>query len=274
MILLRPVLHLYVSRDMTSFQSEMRFEIETPDEHCIVLHLSGDATQRVVLALHGITSECTEGGLYLSLASRLHSQGVSTATFDFRGHGRSPTPFRSATVSGMVLDFICVYDFLVNHFDEVDIVCASFGASIALLASRVHALPQTRRVVMWNPVVSYTATFTRASTEWGRKFYPQLELGQAFRVSSHAVGESGLALGREMISQIALMSPELESFGDSKLVTLIHSKQDSIVPFAATEQYAVRHGLMARLHSLDGADHGFDGFENEILGITDAALLQ
>ena len=127
---------------------------------------------------------------------------------------------------------------------------------------------------MWNPVVSYGETFTRASTEWGRNFYPQLELGQTFRVSSQAIGEAGLELGREMISQIALMSPELESFGDSKLVTLIHGKHDSIVPFSATEQYAVRHSLLARLHSLDGADHGFDGFESEILDITVGALLE
>ncbi len=245
--------------------NETKFAVSAPDGHHLSIHLVAGEGNHCVLMLHGITSERTEGGLYTDLTHHLLNRNISAAAFDFRGHGESKMTFEMATVAGMALDFASAYKVLTARYAEVTLVCASFGASIALLASRALTLSSTKRVVLLNPVLSYAETFSHATTTWGKNFFPQVDSAEFWDIRTHDTGDRNLHLGREMITQIALMDPEQLGFDSGKQITIIHGTEDDIVPIALSQAFVARSEGDTTLIEVRGASHGFEGHEEFVL---------
>ena len=121
----------------------MDTRLMTPDGHNIAAIHKSRGASRVVLLCHGITAEKNEGGLYTSFAQALAEHGLDSFRFDFRGHGESSINSADASIAGMVIDLDTVLSRLSEHYITVDIVAASFGASIVLLLAQ-HTPRRTR----------------------------------------------------------------------------------------------------------------------------------
>jgi alpha-beta hydrolase superfamily lysophospholipase len=159
----------------------------------------------VALMVHGITAEKTESGFYTALGQRLLARGMSVLSIDLAGHGDSELPFDQTCVTLMAEDLVAACAFAAARHGALHLVCASFSASLYLLAQAAGLAPAAG-VVLLNPVTDYRANFIEADTAWGRAFCPQLSAPDFWTVPHHAVHGGPLTLSRRFISELALMS--------------------------------------------------------------------
>jgi len=219
---------------------------------------SPKAGPRAALLMHGITAEKTETGLYTQLADRLLAQGVSVLSIDLPGHGDSPLPFEQTNVAAMVQDLAAAWAWLQARHAEIVPVCMSFSASVFLLG-QAAGLPRPQRVVLLNPVTDYRANFIEADTAWGSGFAPQLADPGFWTVASHAVPGTPLRLGRQLISELALLAPQAVSLPAGMQVLVIHGDADTVISLASAQRFARERCPLASTSFVvvAGAEHGF-----------------
>lgn len=219
---------------------------------------SAAAGPRAALLVHGITAEKTETGFYTQLAERLLAQGVSVLSIDLPGHGDSPLPFEQTNVAAMVQDLAAAWAWLQARHVEIVPVCMSFSASVFLLG-QAAGLPRPARAVLLNPVTDYRANFIKADTAWGRGFAPQLDDPAFWSLPSHAVPGSERRLGRQLISDLALLAPQAVSLPAEMQLLILHGDADSVISLASAQRFARERCPLAstRFVVVAGAEHGF-----------------
>lgn len=220
--------------------------------------------REIVLLCHGITSEKTEGGFFTALTSELERGNLSTLSFDFRGHGESSIPFEQANISGMVEDLIQVYAYASSQGYSVSFVCASFGASVFLLAQSKFSFPETK-VVFINPVTDYFANFVSADTEWGRSFAPQISNRLFWEMARYPIPARNVNLGRSFISELALLEPQSVTVSKNISMLVMHGDADTVISQESCRRFVNRQNNNS-LHfiGISGAGHGFDGFQEQV----------
>lgn len=219
---------------------------------------------RAALLVHGITAEKTESGLYLQLAERLLAQGVSVLSIDLPGHGDSAIAFEDTSVTQMVEDLFHARGFLAARHPQVTLVCMSFSASVYLLACAA-GLPASAGVVLLNPVTDYRVNFIEADTDWGRGFCPQLAEPGFWAVPQHAVHGGPRRLGRRLISELALMSPQSVRPPPSQRLLVLHGTADSVISLASARAFVAGRAPAARLIEVPDAEHGFHTVPGAVL---------
>ena len=223
------------------------------------------------LLVHGITAEKAEGGLYLRLAERLLTQGVGVLSMDLPGHGDSAIAFEDASVSQMVEDLVHAHRFLADRHAAVTLVCMSFAASVYLLASAA-GLPRCDSVVLLNPVTDYRANFVEADTDWGRAFCPQLAQPGFWTVPHHALPGDTRRLGRRLISELALLSPQSVRPPAAQRLWVLHGTADSVISLASARVFVAGRAPHARFIEVPGAEHGFHTVPGAVLAAVDEAV--
>jgi alpha-beta hydrolase superfamily lysophospholipase len=216
------------------------------------------AGPRAALLMHGITAEKTETGFYTRLAERLLAQGVSVLSIDLPGHGDSPLPFEQTSVGAMVQDLAAAWAWLRARHAEIVPVCMSFSASVFLLG-QAAGLPRPARAALLNPVTDYRANFIESDTPWGRGFAPQLADPAFWSLPSHAVHGSERRLGRQLISDLALLAPQAVSLPVGMQLLILHGDADSVISLASAQRFARERCPLAstRFVVVPGAEHGF-----------------
>ena len=231
----------------------------------VVPALYQDAGPRAALLVHGITSQKEEdGGFYLALAERFAEMGLSVLSIDLPGHGDSPLAFEDTAPSLMVEDMAVALAFLRARHTPTLVVCASFGASVYLLA-RAAGLPLPDAAVLLNPVTDYRTNFVCADLPWGRSFAPQLAHPGFWALTDHAVPDGPLRLGRRMLSELALLSPQAVRLPDSLRLLVLHGTADEVISLASARAFVnSRAPRSTEFDEVPGAGHGFHGFHSQV----------
>jgi uncharacterized protein len=214
-----------------------------------------------VILAHGITVDREEDGMFERLAEALLGAGLGSVRFSFRGHGRSGVPSSAMTISGEALDLKAVVDYIVTSNRRLTaVIASSFGAvSTGLMARYLER--RVESIVLWNPVLDLTATFTSPTTRWGRnnfsgKNVENIQHDGTFKIDGEF--EVGIVFWEELhhfkpaASLLATVTP----------VLIIHGDHDDYVPFEVAQAFATK-----RRHTtfipVPGADHGFPDDRDE-----------
>jgi alpha/beta superfamily hydrolase len=223
------------------------------------------SSSKAVLLAHGIGVDLDECGMFSKLAARLAASGYSSLRFSFRGHGASDGTDREMTIAGEVLDLRAGLDWVLERFDEVNLLGCSFGAVAACLSLPVYE-PRLQKLILWNPVLDLPATFLKPTLPWGlQNFSPQAQAGAL--ATGFLPIDGTFKLGRVALDEMAhhdigeyLVAATIETL-------IVHGDDDHSVPYESSRQAAQsRPGIV--LQTIRGSDHGFSGHANEVIAAT------
>ena len=212
---------------------------------------AGEKCQMVML-LHGFTGNKSLRPL-TDIADLLESRGVASIRFDFNGHGESEGDFVNMTVLNEIEDAKRVYDYVrgLEYVDSVSVAGHSQGGVVTSMLAGELGAEKIHSIVLLAP-----AAVLRDDALRGSFFGVAIDAGNP----PESVDIWGHKLGREYVltSQTLQIYPTAEKFTGN--VCLIHGTADRIVPYTYSEHYN-RLYRNSELHLIQGADHGFTGFE-------------
>ena len=209
----------------------------------------------IVMILHGFTGNKNEK-LLTTLADALEAKNIASVRFDFNGHGESEGKFEEMTVLNEIEDARKVYEY-VKGLDYVDSVCIaghSQGGVVTSMLAGELGRDNVKKVVLFAPAAVLRDDALRG-TVMGMRYDagnpPEIvDLYGAYK------------LGRDYI----LTAQTLPIYETAEKFTgpacMIHGKADRIVPYTYSMVYE-RIYANGKLNLIEGADHGFKGFEDE-----------
>ncbi len=209
----------------------------------------------LVMILHGFTGSKNEK-LLKTFADTLESAGIASIRFDFNGHGESEGSFVNMTVLNEIEDARHVYEYVrdLRYVDSVSIAGHSQGGVVSSMLAGELGKDAFRSVVLFAP-----AAVLRDDALRGNVMGVAYDAGNPPE-SVKIFGRYDLGRDYMLTSQTLPIYETAEKFTGA--VCVIHGKADRIVPYTYGERY---HKIYANseLHLLDGADHGFTGYEDE-----------
>ncbi len=233
------------------------FKLKSADNHSIPVNYYKRGGTNLIVASHGITSEKTEEGIYPNFFDKLPAS-YDALCFDFRGHGESDWKPTDATIAGEMLDLMAVVGWAQNqNYTSLFHVATSFGASIALLSFSAYKLKCFKKVVFWNPVISYWNTFIESKVEWGHEFFNQQTLLELSERRNTHIPDTQFDISAIMTQEMMVLHPEHYKWPDQTPLLIIHGDADTLVPVNDAINYA-KNNKNVKLSVLAGVDHGFD----------------
>lgn len=207
----------------------------------------------LVMILHGFTGSKNDK-LLKTFADALEAAGIASIRFDFNGHGESEGDFVNMTVLNEIEDARHVYEYVrdLRYVSDVSIAGHSQGGVVAsMLAGELGQ--DFRRVILFA-----AAAVLRDDAIRGNVFGITYDAGNPPE-SVKIFGRYDLGREYMLTAQTLPIYETAEKFTGP--VCLIHGKADRIVPYTYSERYHKNYAL-SELHLIDGADHGFTGFED------------
>lgn len=222
----------------------------------------------VTILCHGYTAS-KRHPLITSLCTGIVAEGRTVVRFDFSGNGGSTGEFRYSNYAQEAEDLRAVIQQLrENYAWRVDtIVGHSKGASVVLLyGAKYNDVPNIVNLAgRWRMERGMDALF-------GEEAMKRMEAGSPYTMRTRRVDWDGskVALEYQMtIEQVrgraAIdMAAAVAALHDGTHVLTIHGDQDSVIPVQDGRDLhaAVKEG---ELIVLEGAGHGFDGFEQQVV---------
>lgn len=213
----------------------------------------------MVMILHGFTGNKNEK-LLKTFADALEAEGIASIRFDFNGHGESEGDFVNMTVLNEIEDAKKVYEH-VKAFDWVKSVSVTGhsqgGVVTSMLAGELGA-ENVKAIVLFAP-----AAVLRDDAIRGNVMGTTYDAGNPPE-SVSIFGRYNLGRDYMLTAQTLPIYETAEKFTGPACV--IHGTGDRIVPYTYGERYNKIY-KDSELHLIDGADHGFTGFENEAVKI-------
>lgn len=216
-----------------------------------------------ILMLHGITTQKHEwGNFFGNLARSFAERGIASLRIDFRGHGDSSEPPTKFSVASQVLDVIAAVDWLLKRScaRRIHLLGCSFGSPPAIFVAAMRtSVVGTLSFVC--PVLDYSATFLRPTTEWASKLFTDKTIQQAFAKGTLKMNDT-FAIDAKLLIEMQFLKP-FDVLRDIHTPTLvIHGQADSMVPFAISKRHtkSLDH---VRLLGIPGMDHGFTDQHDE-----------
>ena len=213
----------------------------------------------MVMILHGFTGNKNEK-LLTTLADALEAKGIASIRFDFNGHGESEGDFVNMTVLNEIEDAKQVYAY-VRDLRYVESVCVAGhsqgGVVTSMLAGELGA-EAIKKVVLLAP-----AAVLRDDAIRGSVMGTTYDAGNPPE-SVKIFGRYNLGRGYMLTSQTLPIYETAEKFTGP--ACMIHGTADRIVPYTYSQRYAKIYAN-GELHLIEGADHGFTGFEDEAANI-------
>jgi alpha-beta hydrolase superfamily lysophospholipase len=243
-------------------------KIETKDGHDIKFIEQFVSSNEVVLLCHGITSEKNEGGTYTAFAKQLQENKISSFRFDFRGHGSSEIFSSEATVAGMIVDLYVIITELSKKYKTINLVAASFGASVTLLLLQQTKFASLNKICLWNPVTDYASTFTSTKLPWGSSFFPQTGMKDAIDKAPIKVNDKGFHLGVKMIAEFYYYKPSSVDLKTFPSTLIMHGKKDTIVSYKDSEAFAKGNKRKMKLQLFPNGSHGLEEDQQRVFDET------
>lgn len=214
----------------------------------------GAASGAPFLFFHGLNSSRDEHlGAYAELARGLARAGRASLRCDARAHGTSPAAPEEFTLLNLVRDGGAALDWLLDETgaERAVLVGTSFGGPPATLVASLRP-PQVAGLALVAPAADLYGLFAAPKIPIRVEHYGDLVAEGVWG------GRSIVADGRTFPPQLAFELATVD-LGASLArttcpVTIVHGDQDSIVPFADSEELA-RRQPRAQLHSMANTEH-------------------
>lgn len=234
--------------------------LEASDGHRLHLHVHRPKANRpplrAVVLLHGIFTNSSENGRLDEMADALADKGIVALRFDFRGHGKSSWPSTSFSPLAAIRDLHAAVLWCSLNSLSVSLLGSSYGGSIALTYLSLYKTFRADRLVLWNPVIDYNATFTDPSLPWGEALFTaerveQLRATNVTRLMPH------FRAGGSLYDEMLVLEPyrQLETIIAPTLI--LHGDADDKVPIDATRHHAGTFSDAVKYSEVPGAGHGF-----------------
>lgn len=210
---------------------------------------------KMVMLLHGFTGNKTNRPL-TDIADLLEAEGIASVRFDFNGHGESEGDFVNMTVLNEIEDARKVFEFVkgFEYVSDISIAGHSQGGVVTSMLAGELGADNVKSIVLLAP-----AAVLRDDALRGNVF------GSAFDAGN--VPEKVTVMGKFDVGHDYFLTAQTLPIYDTAMkftgpAFMIHGTADRIVPYTYSENY---HRLYknSKLHLIEGADHGFNGFEEE-----------
>mgnify|MGYP000598433381 CR=1 FL=1 len=207
----------------------------------------------VVLMLHGFTGNKVEAWrLFVDIARELCRNGFIVIRFDYRGHGESPGDFEDFKLEWALEDSELALRYSLSMGEYVGLIGLSLGGAVAIyLASILSNF--IKAIVLLSPVINFAEVLNRRMDNFKKGVYSYI--------------------GPLRIKLENLMS--LKSFNGFDYVTkikaptlIIHSKDDSIVPYSQALRFYKNLAVKKELLLLEKGGHTFNTYEARITVIS------
>lgn len=223
---------------------------------------------RAVIMVHGFGSTMHgPGGIFETLEKKLIADDISSFRFNFRGVPPSDGYHREMALQDKCDDLIAVYeDVLSKGFQNISIVCESFGAVVVLKSmEKIMKLMNPKSLIFWYPAFDLKESFmNRLNTDINKQ---ELEKKGYFSVRGFRT-EMGKALFYDVVELNVYDELSYLSFPCS----FMHGEQDRWV-YCEQSIHAFNFcGGNATLHFLSNADHFFLEEPDYITDITKADI--
>jgi alpha-beta hydrolase superfamily lysophospholipase len=226
-----------------------------------VHHPQAGPGRGTVIYAHGITADLDEFGTATRVADELSRLGHAALRFSFRGHGGSGGTQRGVTLAGEMLDLQAAVEYAQSRLPgPLSIVASSFGAvstslSLPWLNDRLH------RLVLMRPVLDLHRTFIAPETPWGQQHYSEPQQHLLNRQGFILVNGT-FELGRTLFEELRRHDPMAPFLASTIPALIVQGDQDSVVSYEIAHRTAASRPF-CHLHTVSGADHGFDSHEYE-----------
>lgn len=243
----------------------MNTNIKTVDGHSItIVYEKSDvnANNTLTILTHGIFTDKHEKGRFDKLSKRFLDAGSDVLRFDFRGHGESDLSPEHFTVTGALIDFVTVCKSpIVESYNKVAIVGSSFGASIVLLYLGTLNQINIDKLVLLNPVVDYSRTFTQADLEWGQSMFSK-NVTENFYLDGYAMVTDKFRMSLDCFSQLLLIRP-YDFINEIDIPTIVFhgDKDDKVSCKISIDNFKGKE--LVSLDVVNGAGHAFKTPEHE-----------
>lgn len=216
------------------------------------------SSEKVPMAVlcHGFMGH-KEQGLLTQMADSLTAKGFAVLRFDFNGHGKSGGRFQDMTVPNEIEDAkrVVAYAEQLPYTGDIILCGHSQGGVVAAMTGAQLGKEHIKAVVLLAPAAVLRDDVLRGNT-FGSTYDPKNppETIPLF---------NNLQLGGEYI-RTATTLPIYEtakSYDAPELI--IHGEIDRVVPYTYGQRF---HYLNpnSKLIIMDGADHNFMGFEQQV----------
>lgn len=253
-----------------------RLELTAPDGVRLdaVVHAPGPGPRRgTVLYAHGITADLDEFGTAIRVADGLARMGHTVLRFSFRGHGRSGGGQRGVTIAGEMLDLQAAVEHATTALPTpLSVVASSFGA-VSTLLSLPRLDGRLHRLALLRPVLDLRRTFLEPETPWGEEHFSPARR-ELLREQGFVLVNGTFELGRVLFEELRHHDVLARFAASTVPVLIVQGDRDTVVPYAVAREAAATRPS-CRLHTVLGADHGFDGaggHEDEAVGAVVAWL--
>ncbi|MBQ7543950.1 MAG: alpha/beta fold hydrolase [Synergistaceae bacterium] len=209
----------------------------------------------MVMLLHGFTGSKTNRPL-TDTADLLEKNGIASIRFDFNGHGDSEGDFVNMTVLNEIEDARKVFEYVkaLDYVSSVAIGGHSQGGVVTSMLAGELGAENVKAVVLFAPAAVLRDDAIRGNV-----------MGTAYDAGNPP--ESVKIFGRfDLGREYMVTSQTLPIYETAAKFTgpacVIHGTGDRIVPYTYGERYykGYKNG---ELHLINGADHGFTGFEED-----------
>ena len=246
-------------------------KVRTPDGHTITLSVErADGKQNskaIAILTHGIFTDRDEKGRFVRLSQRLRSAGIDVVRFDFRGHGESPLSSADFNVSGGVIDYHTVLNWVASQgWSKVVVIGSSFGGGLVLLERLLPVLLPVHGMVLLNPVIDYEATFLQPLLNWGKEIFSEKAIKQILEEGKAKV-VNDFEASLLFLTELSVIRPYLAIHTFKAPMLVFHGDSDDKVPLQPATQYF--NGLSnVTLKVVTGAAHAFKDpqIENQVHG--------
>lgn len=246
-------------------------KVRTPDGHTITLSVERAAgkqnSKSIAILTHGIFTNRDEKGRFVRLSQRLRSVGIDVVRFDFRGHGDSPLSSADFNVSGGVIDYHTVLNWVASQgWSRVGVIGSSFGGGLVLLERLLPVLLPVHGMVLLNPVIDFEATFLKPILKWGKEIFSEKAIQQILE-DGRAKVINDFEASLLFLTELSTIRPYQAIPTTKSALLVFHGDSDEKVPVQPARQYFT--GLSnVTLKVITGAGHAFKDpqIENQVHG--------
>lgn len=232
----------------------------TGNKLALLINVLPQEMNYIVIACHGFLGGKENRGWINYLKSELEKINIGLVAFDFEGCGESEGDFADITLSRQALNLNDVIDYVRLEFAKPLILLGrSFGGSTILVGGSNHE--DVQGYVLWATPVFLPETFSKIMPG----VYEKLQKGE--KITYEDNGQI-VSLNPNLVADFVNhdMDNHLENIKD-KPVLIIHGDSDQVVE-PSNAHYILSKNQAAKLHIVNGADHGFTGHEKHRIDLT------
>ena len=242
-------------------EEKVSFEVEGNDVVGI-LTTPENETKKAVLMLHGFKGSKDEWGRFVMLSKELAKENIASLRIDMRGTGESESkefPFEKMTMFTEEQDAMFAVDFLKSQgYEIIGMMGLSMGGLVSALANSEREITAN---VFWSPAIFWWAENHKEGKEE--------ELEEKGHIDTIA-SATGLPwkTGKAFFDSLKQKDEEKLIKNIKAPTLIIQGDKDRKQHFEGNHKVFKLLECEKELKIIPGAGHVFEGFEEEVIGLT------